>query len=429
MLSLRPLLVGLLLAPLLTAAPARAQQMFGSPGRPGANGWSGRPGENSASQTVTATGAAVSVATAGTDGEAGQNGEQGEPAEACDEPNSPAYDLVGAGGGDGGNAGAGGDGGNAGAVTIQYADQSALRRVYINGRGGRGGYAGYPGGGGEPCTCWLRQWQVNKVTYTCQDGRRGYEGQNAPHGSDGWATPLTLIAQLAPLDPTSPTATLSVPKVEQAPPTLTDNRWIQGRGAAGLLAPGSVVQDAYRLYAGRIVSRLDLVWQAERSVTDLGDVAVNAFLQSEHATVAVPDDVWFDATQTAAGANTLWTVKNVLRQREVAGITLDQLSGSGSGFVAELTDRSGYPDLVATSFYLRYYVRGRIFMRLRYDDRVSPDLVSRNGSTYTVALGRLPIDSSYFAPGDEVEVQLTATRAFAGKSLEVDLDRQGTIGK
>jgi len=54
-------------------------------------------------------------------------------------------------------------------------------------------------------------------------------------------------------------------------------------------------------------------------------------------------------------------------------------------------------------------------------------LISRDGNRFVLALGQLPISARDLIPGVRIEVELTATRSFAGRSAEQKLGKCGEI--
>ena len=71
--------------------------------------------------------------------------------------------------------------------------------------------------------------------------------------------------------------------------------------------------------------------------------------------------------------------------------------------------------------------RGLLPLRTRYDGTLPANLISRDGNRFVLALGQLPISACDLVPGVRIEVELTATRSFAGRSAKQKLEKRDEI--
>lgn len=206
------------------------------------------------------------------------------------------------------------------------------------------------------------------------------------------------------------------------------------QGTAALLAPGSVIADQYREYAGRVEGSFRLTWQSGRSPQDFAASPVSVELDNNRQVRATfPPEVWADGTTTQANGVTTFTVTNVIRQAEATQLNAATLSGSGAALQLVVIDLAGQSNLVSTQFRVKLRTsdsggdRGRPLLRTRYDGAVPANLVTRDGNRFVIALGQLPISARDLAPGVRIDVELTATRSFAERSAEQTLEKRGEI--
>src|SRR6185295_7466867 len=113
-----------------------------------------------------------------------------------------------------------------------------------------------------------------RVDHYCTDGRDGRDG-SIPQGSYGRTGSVTLIPTDKPTTPEFPTATFAVGQMPFST-TLTQDNWATGTGAQSLFAPGSVIADSYRFYAGRTIAPIKVIWKAKRGTSDLASVVFGA---------------------------------------------------------------------------------------------------------------------------------------------------------
>jgi hypothetical protein len=88
-------------------------------------------------------------------------------------------------------------------------------------------------------------------------------------------------------------------------------------------------------------------------------------------------------------------------------------------------------DLIDTQFQLKYRSTdkdsGRERYRTRYEGEIPAELVRRDRNRFILELGKLPIDSRFLQSGISVEIELTLTRSFGGRSAQQDINWQSEI--
>jgi len=422
---------------------------YGNDGRNGSDGRTGQRGRDGQSQTIFVDGSPLNLDLSGEDGSSGEDGLSGGNADCERQPRDVEYDVRAADGGKGGNGGNGGDGGNGGALTIYYTNLADLKKIAVRANGGRGGRSGRGAYGGEGCSCRQRNWVRQTCTGTpgtpgysctnrefeCRDGNDGEDGRNGSDGKDGRLGSLSLVNRTEALAPDNPTVTLGMPELSDRVFALSKNKWETRNGAASLLAPGSVIADQYREFIERIESSFQLIWNAGRPLSDFTGQTVNISLEDDkQVKVTFPEEVWVDGTLSQQGEVTQFVASNVILKSEATQLTRADFSGSGTELNFALIDRARKSDLIATQFQIKYRAaRGsdrfssNADYRTRYEGNIPAELVSRNNNRFTLNLGKLPIESEFLRPGVAVEIELVATRSFAGRSTEQKIEWRGQI--
>ncbi|HEY9795534.1 MAG TPA: hypothetical protein V6D30_07825 [Leptolyngbyaceae cyanobacterium] len=422
---------------------------FGHNGRDGFNGQAGRKGRDGESQTIFADGSPVNLDLSGKDGEDGEDGRDGSDANCGSQPRDVNRDLRAPDGGGGGNGGNGGNGGDGGSLSVYYTNLADLKKISVRTAGGRGGRSGRRAYGGEGCRCQERRWERQTCTGTpgspdyrcttrkfdCEDGKDGTDGTDGRDGSDGQLGSLTLINRSEPLAPDKPTATVSMPELKDRVFALSKNKWETHNGAASLLAPGSMIADQYREFIERIESSFQLVWNAERSLSDFNGQDVTISLEDDkQVKVSFPEDVWVDGTTSQQNGVTQFVASAVILKSEATQLKRSDFSGNGPDLNFVLIDAARKSNLVSTQFRIKYSSTrsGDRFdrdydYRTRYEGNIPAELVSRDNNRFTLNLGKLPIESQFLRPGVAIKIDLVATRSFAGNSTEQKIQWKGEI--
>lgn len=422
---------------------------FGRDGRDGSSGQSGRRGRDGQSQTVFANGSPTNLEMSGEDGSDAYDGDEGDDARCGRQPRDVDRNLNAPNGGKGGNGGNGGDGGNGGSLTVYYSNPADLKQILVRAAGGRGGQAGRGSRGGRGCNCQDRSWerQTCKGTpgspdyscttrrFSCSDGRDGTDGRDGSYGRDGSLGSLTLIQRSEALPPDNPTAQVAMTALPDRVFALSKNIFQTRNGAGSLLAPGSVIADQYREFVDRVETSFQVVWNAKRSLTDFSGETVTISLEDDkQVKVAFPEEVWVDGTLSQQGGTSQFVATNVILKKEATQLKRADFSGSSSNLSFAVIDAAGKSDLISTQFRIKYKTsssndrfRGDYEYRTRYEGNIPAELVTRNNNRFVVNIGKLPIESRYLSSGLPVEIELVATRSFAGRSAEQKIEWRGEI--
>jgi hypothetical protein len=246
---------------------------------------------------------------------------------------------------------------------------------------------------------------------------------------------LTLINRTEALPPDKPTATVTLPQLQNGAIALSVNQWRTRTGATALLAPNSIIANQYREFVGRLERSFELVWNADRAITDFYNQPISLSLKSDRPIdVSLSEDVWFDGKMIPQENVIQFVVTNALLKREATQLTRADFRGNRTDLTFSVVDLGGKADLLDTQFRLKYRTansgdRFRRFYnyRTRYEGIIPAELVTRHNNHYTLALGKLPIDAAYLRPGVAIEIELVATRSFAGNSAQQEINWRGEI--
>jgi hypothetical protein len=244
-----------------------------------------------------------------------------------------------------------------------------------------------------------------------------------------------LINRTQALASDNPTATAKMPEVKDTVFALSKNKFETRNGAVSLFAPGSVIADQYREFIERIETSFQLVWNADRPITDFAGQKVTISLEDDkQVKVAFPKDVWVDGTTSQQGGKTQFVASNVILKEEATKLKRADFSGSGSELNFAVVDLAGKSDLISTQFRIKYGAANssdrfdrNLDYRTRYEGNIPAELVSRSNNRFVLNIGKLPIDSQFLRSGVPVEIELVATRSFAGHSTEQKIQWRGEI--
>ena len=429
---------------ILCSSPLRAEEVedFGKRGKNGRSGARGENGRNSDSLTVFADGSPMTLDLSGENGFSGKNGTDGTKALCGDIAEDTEENLQAANGGDGGDGGDGGNGGNGGALTIYTTNKSYLQDIYVVAAGGEGGAAGKGGEGGEGCQCPTSYWNQQTCTgkpgsskyscttreYQCRDGFEGRSGREGRKGRNGRLGVLTLINLDKSLSPDQPQATITLGQLKDRGFTLSRNEWETRKGAATLLAPGSIIADEYQESIARHEHTVLLVWDAPQLVREFVGQRVTLKLQGEDsASVTFPEDIWLETSELVRENITEIFVFNAVLEDDVTRLKSEGISGVGENLKLSLIDRAKKSDIVATDFKVKYRVSKstdearfrRVFdYRTKYEGEIPASLIEQNGDRFTINIGKLPMPPQFLESNTAIEIQLVANRSFGDNSKQ-----------
>jgi hypothetical protein len=247
---------------------------------------------------------------------------------------------------------------------------------------------------------------------------------------------LTLINLNKPLENDRPAASLQMSELKEAGATLSKNRWETRSGALSLLAPGSAIEDEYLIMVERIERSFLLVWNAPQSFSQFAERNLTLSLEeNQEIKVEVPGDVWLETTTQRRDNLTELVVYNAILQKDATQLVSEGLSGNGSNLQLRLRDRASLSNLVGTQFQIEYRTtrsdprfRPVSDYRTRYEGEMPVELINLNGDRFILNIGQLPIEPDNFKSGLGVEIEVTATRTFAGYSAEQKLVIKDVIG-
>ncbi|ACK68937.1 conserved hypothetical protein [Gloeothece citriformis PCC 7424] len=419
---------------------ANETREFGSHGNNGNNGERGQNAQNTQSTTVFADGSPARLNLAGQNGGEGKNGQNGADAKCVDQPQDVTHNLRATNGGNGGNGGDGGDGGNGGDLTVYTTNPANLRQITVNTVGGQGGQPGLGGKGGKGCQCSRPYWTVQTCrgrpgssnyrctteTFQCQNGLDGIDGTQGRVGRDGRLGQLTLISLNRPLVDDKPSATVALSELKDRGFTLSKNKWETRTGALSLFAPGSVIDDQYRIMVERLEHSFLLTWNAPQSFDKFAAQRMTLSLEdNQQINVNPPSQVWLEATTKKDNNMTQFVVYNAILEKEVTDLVSQGIAGNRADFQLTLEDKADLSNLIATKFEVRYRTtrsdprfRQVSDYRTQYEGFMPPELINQQGNKFIFNMGKLPLDPENFRPGLGFEIEVIATRSFGGYSKQ-----------
>lgn len=413
---------------------------FGKNGQDGNQGKNGQDGQNSDNLTIFADGSPTTLNLAGQNGLDGEDGGNGNDAPCSNQPQDVTYNLRAPDGGNGGDGGDGGKGGNGGSLTIYASNLANVSQVSVNAVGGKGGQPGKTGIGGKGCQCSQPYWTIQTCTgnpgdsnyncttreFNCRDGNDGKNGRTGRTGKDGLLGKLTLINLNKPLEPDQPVATIPMSQLKDKGFILSQNTWETRSGAVSLFAPGSVIADQYLALVERLERSFLLVWNAPQSFSKFANQMVTLNLEENQGRdIVLSDEVWVEATTQKQNNVTQFVVYNAILKKEATQLKSEGLSGVDSSLQLNLVDLANQSNLISTQFRLKYRItrsdprfRPVSDYSTRYSGEMPAELVRLNGNRFTLNLGQLPLKPDDLKSKLGVEVDLVATRSFAGYSTE-----------
>lgn len=421
---------------ILFASASNAYVEFGWDGTDGWDGAAGRSGNSGPSVDIFANGQPQSFALSGQDGMPGQSGSRGDDAWGCTQRRSN-YDERGADGGDGGDGGSGGDGGNGGQAHIYFGDIGHLKNIRIDAVPGRGSVGGQGAWGGRGCYCTWRFWSETQCRdvkqpdgsvrrecwtnhYRCEDGRDGRMGLRGRDGRSGELGFVTLYPRTTPVERDATQATLDVSLLDGAQIVLQKNIFSQQPGALGLLAPGSQVQDRYRLWTKLDLQSASVAWRATRKASDFKGKSAQFTYTKSGVQLALPSDILASVRAQSSGNQTSLTIDAVTTRAEAEGVSFS-FEGTGTDVQVRVLDQASEPQVLKDTYNLKLY-RDRLGSdELVWEGTLTSEFLSHDGKNTVLLIGRLPVKDpkKVFKPGKDIKVEFDLTRSIGTHVVSV----------
>ena len=116
---------------------------------------------------------------------------------------------------------------------------------------------------------------------------------------------------------------------------LSRNLWAARSGANALIASGSVVNDTYQEYVGRVEGQVALNWQAEKPASLFSDAPLTAEIdETGQLTARFSDQLWVDYTTQRNADQIILTINNVVRASDATRLAWGGTEGAGSNLPA-----------------------------------------------------------------------------------------------
>ena len=123
---------------------------------------------------------------------------------------------------------------------------------------------------------------------------------------------------------------------------LSRNLWAARSGANALIASGSVVNDTYQEYVGRVEGQVALDWQAEKPASLFSDAPLTAEIdETEQLTARFSDQLWVDYTTQRNADQITLTINNVVRASDATRLAWGGTEGAGRNLPAVVVDLAG----------------------------------------------------------------------------------------
>ncbi len=334
-------------------------------------------------------------------------------------------------------------GGRGGDVTLYYTDSTQLRQIQINADGGLGGRGGRGGRGAVGCRCDDRSWRVQvcddgnceEERYRCRDGETGRDGRNGRQGESGTLGQIWLVNRADPLPAERPNINQPLETLLQRPLSLSRHLWETRPGAGALLASGSVVDDTYYEYRGRLETQVQLEWQAERSPTQfLGFAPRMTLLETGEVQLDFPAALWVDSRAEVTDGLTTVTIHRIARADNVNNLAWGNQTGHNADLAVTVIDLGRESAYVDTQFEVTYRTTDedpQNVLRGRYSEQFSglmpPNLVTQDQNRFVLQLGQLPIRDRYLRPGTRVQIELRIVRSLGTNATDQILEWEGQL--
>ncbi|MCH2542949.1 MAG: collagen-like protein [Candidatus Atelocyanobacterium sp. ALOHA_A2.5_9] len=434
----------------IRSAIATEIRTFGENGIETHNGTSGKDGNNSEDLTIFIDDSPLNLDLAGESGQVGENGGHGNDPKCINQPLNVQYHLKASNGGNGGSGGNGGNGGNVGNLTLYTSNIKNLSKIFVNAGGGQGGQPGQGGIGAEGCKCNNYYWALEScdnepgtsgyscttLKFKCQDGNNGLNGVSGTLGKDGRRGHLTLINLDKPLEPDKSAVTVSMATLKNKGYLLSKNIWETKKNAAALFAPASIINDQYLALVERLEHSFLLIWNAPQSFSNFAHQQVTLqYINNKGIVINIPDDIWIEATTQQHKKITQFIVHNSIKKSDATRLKVQEISGKEKKLQLILVDKADKSSLVSTKFNIIYsvtysdpWLKPVSDYSTKYRGEIPSNLVTLNGSKFTINVGELPIDSKYLQSGLGVKIKLIINRNFAGYADEQVIIFKDTIG-
>ena len=399
---------------------------FGTSGYSGTRGFSGSDGASGEDRIISLTESLPQIIDlSGGDGTPGGNGNPGGSA-SCQYPSQTFHDIYGASGGNGGSGGRGGTGGDGGDLIVYTSDLDHLNGLQIDQSPGYGASGGSGAAGGSGCYCQNSQWEeyycdsfndCYLYMHSCRSGQQGATGRHGSEGRDGnWGT-LKVILQTEELPTEITQQVVPLWSWEQDSVLLAKHNWQEKPVSELQLNPSSRVAPTYRLLSSLSEHVFYLNWEASTPVTHFSDKSVTITSSG----VVFPSDMWVQTRKNSwLESGVTFTEITVTDAVSTISAPIDRVSpmritGSGSSTTLVVEDQEGLGGFVDTHFYIE---TGWDHQNSRrdYEQYIPQEYVTREGSTFRIALGRLPVKHKYFERGETLKLELTILRRVRGRT-------------
>jgi hypothetical protein len=179
--------------------------------------------------------------------------------------------------------------------------------------------------------------------------------------------------------------------------------------------------------------------EAPQPVENFDDQQITLSIKGANdANIILPEDLWLESKTVKQGKLTQLFVFNAVPTKDVADLEIDGLFGQGAGLELDIFDEAEQSNLIATDFLIDYRVGEKseeknffggssTVYKTKYEGKIPQSAIAKNGNSFTLQLGKLPIPPEYLKPGLKVEIEVVAKRSLGKNSQMKTLSTTTTI--
>ncbi len=235
-----------------------------------------------------------------------------------------------------------------------------------------------------------------------------------------------MIEKSEPLSPENKFVQTTLGGLNQSPVTLVEHLWTFNQGAANYLAPGSVIADTFRRYTSTFTAQVGLSWQASQSLENFKASGVSVSTDQSQVRVDVASSAWLNSEVSVQENSRTLLVHDAYLESEVAQFEVGKLTGVGKDLKLEIIEKNHLPLPLQAKFKLKYMSKGHFsYWNINWNEEVPAEWIMRDGGSYWIDLGKLPIDDSLRKKGWIIGVELQATHFLGEHSKTVQIDKYG----
>ncbi|NMF83631.1 hypothetical protein [Nodosilinea sp. P-1105] len=259
------------------------------------------------------------------------------------------------------------------------------------------------------------------ISRSIPSGCRRVSARSGGRGRDGNVGHLRLVNQQEPLPLERSRVATTLSELTSQTFELSKHVWRERRGAADLLAPGSIIADTYLEFVERLEATAQLDWQADPPIEEFADQPASLSLEDDgRISLSLTEDLWpLTETQYQDELATV-IVQDFIPADEVTELAPGLMGRDGNSLTFSVIDLAGHSEVLYTDFHIRYRSgishSSRPRWQTRYEGEIPAELVTRDHNRFVIDLSQLPIEAQYQRSGTPVNIEITATRSLGDRA-------------